>query len=172
RNQTLEELKQQIFADKAMLEPARHFADEMARAGQKVWLYRFAYMAQMQRGQSLGAPHGYEIPFTFNLPGALGGGKATPTDQAMADLASGYWAQFGLTGDPNDGARPQWPSHQPGVDRLMHFTNSGIVVGTDPLKSRLDLWQKVFSGSEQRETTAQVGAGRPAAMPADAKRPA
>src|SRR5262249_22834341 len=53
-----------------------------------------------------------------------------------------------------------------------HFTNSGIVVGTDPLKSRLDLWQKVFSGSEQRETTAQVGAGRPAAMPADAKRPA
>src|SRR5262249_5345251 len=131
---------------------------------QKVWLYRFAYVSQAQRGQNMGTAHGYEIPFAFNLPGALVGAKATATDQAMADLASGYWVQFGLTGDPNDGARPTWPNHDPAVDRLMHFTNSGIVVGTDPLKSRLDLWRTVWNRGEQGTTTATA--------PVDAKRPA
>ena len=48
-------------------------------------------------------------------------------------------------GDPNGEGRPAWPRHDPAVDRLIHFTNSGVIIGTDPLKSRLDLWQKVWS---------------------------
>jgi hypothetical protein len=36
-----------------------------------------------------------------------------------------------------------WPRIDPAVDRLLHFTNSGILVGTDPLKSRLDLREKI-----------------------------
>jgi para-nitrobenzyl esterase len=32
-DQTLDELKQQVFADKTMTEPARHLADVIARAG-------------------------------------------------------------------------------------------------------------------------------------------
>jgi para-nitrobenzyl esterase len=27
----------------------------------------------------------------------------------------------------------------------MHFTNSGVIVGTDPLKPRLDLWQRAWT---------------------------
>jgi para-nitrobenzyl esterase len=145
-NQTLDELRQQIFSDRAMVEPARHLANEMARAGQTVWLYRFAYVAESQRGQSMGAQHGYEIPFALNVPAALvGPGKVTATDRATADLVSAYWVSFGLTTDPNGGGRPVWPTHDRMVDRLMHFTNSGVIVGTDPLKARLDLWQRVWS---------------------------
>jgi para-nitrobenzyl esterase len=144
-NQTLDELKQQVFADRAMVEPARHFANEMARAGQTVWLYRFAYVAEALRGQNLGAPHAYEIPFVLNLPAAFAASiKVTATDRAMADLVSAYWVSFGLTTDPNGGGRPAWPTHDRGVDRLMHFTNSGAIVGTDPLKARLDLWERVW----------------------------
>ena len=44
-DQTLDELKQQLFADRNMTEPARHLADMIARAGQPVWLYRFSYVA-------------------------------------------------------------------------------------------------------------------------------
>lgn len=33
-DQTLDELKQQVFANRTMTEPMRHFANEMARAGQ------------------------------------------------------------------------------------------------------------------------------------------
>jgi para-nitrobenzyl esterase len=117
----------------------------MARAGQPVWLYRFAYVSEAQRGTNMGTLHGFEIPFVMNIPaGIVGPDKVTPTDKAMADLASAYWVQFGLTGDPNGGGRPSWPRYDPAVDRIIHFTNVGVVVGTDPLKSRLDLWQRAF----------------------------
>jgi para-nitrobenzyl esterase len=144
-SQTLEELRQQIFADRTMVEPARHFANEMSRTGQTVWLYRFAYVSQAQRGQNMGALHGLEIPFTANVPAALvGPGRVTPTDRAMADLISDYWVSFALTTDPNGAGRPAWPRHDRMVDRLMHFTNGGVIVGTDPLKARLDLWERFW----------------------------
>jgi para-nitrobenzyl esterase len=143
---TFDEVKQQVFADRTLVEPGRHFANQMARAGQTVWLYRFAYVSQAQRGQHVGTLHGYEIPFAMNIPAALvGKSKVTPTDRAMADLVSAYWVSFGLTTDPNGGGRPTWPRHDRMVDRLMHFTNSGAIVGTDPLKARLDLWERVWS---------------------------
>jgi para-nitrobenzyl esterase len=86
-----------------------------------------------------------ELPFTMNIPSAFVSNQVTPTDKAMATLASGYWVQFGRTGDPNGEGRPVWPRHDPAIDRILHFTNSGIIVGTDPLKPRLDLWQKAWS---------------------------
>ena len=143
-NQTLDELKQQVFADKTMTEPARNIANLIARSGQPVYLYRFAYVNEAARGKIMGTQHGFEIPFTLDIPGALVQGKATPPDRIMSALASGYWAQFGKTGDPNGDGRPTWPRYDPSVDRLIHFTNSGIIVGTDPLKPRLDLWEAVW----------------------------
>jgi len=145
-NQTLDELTQQVFADRAMVEPARHLANEMARTGQTVWFYRFAYVSEAQRGQNIGALHAHEIPFVMNIPAALvGPNKVTGTDRAMADLVSAYWVSFGLTTDPNGGGRPIWPTHDRMVDRLLHFTNSGVIVGSDPLKARLDLWDRVWN---------------------------
>jgi para-nitrobenzyl esterase len=64
----------------------------------------------------------------------------------MAAVASAYWAAFARTGNPNGDGRPEWPNHDPSVDRVIDFTNGGIVVGSDPYKSRLDLWQAVFEG--------------------------
>ena len=143
-DQTFEELKQQVFADRTMVEPVRHFADEMARAGNPVWVYRFAYVSESQRGKLMGTLHGFEIPFTLNVPGAMVGEKVTPTDEVIAAVASGYWTQFGKTGDPNGGGRPEWPRYDSAVDRILHFTNSGVIVGTDPLKVRLDLVEAVY----------------------------
>jgi len=143
-DQTLDELRQQVLADRTLVEPVRHFADAMARAGQPVWLYRFAYVSEALRGKIMGTPHSFEIPFVLNVPAAMVGDKVTPTDRAMADRVSGYWARFGRTGDPNGGGNPVWPRHDPAVDRLLHVTNSGIIAGSDPLKPRLDLWARVF----------------------------
>jgi para-nitrobenzyl esterase len=141
---TLDELKQQVFADRLMLEPARHFADETARAGQPSWLYRFSYVPERQRGASDGTLHGHEIPFTFNIPEAIAGDQVTAADQAMGEMASAYFVAFAQTGDPNGGGRPEWPRHNPALDRVINFTNTGVVVGPDPVKARLDLWQKFW----------------------------
>jgi len=146
-DQPLDELKQQVFADKAMPEPARHFADAMARAGQPAWLYRFSFVADAHRGELKGATHAYEIPYVFDIPAALVGDKVTDADRAMADVTSAYWVSFVKTGDPNGGGRLQWPRHEPAVDRLINFTKTGVLVEPDPIKPRLDLWQTLWTNA-------------------------
>jgi len=143
-DQLLDELKQQVFADKTLVEPSRHLADETAGAGQPTWWYRFSYVAESQRDKLKGTLHGFEIPYTFDLPTAIVRDKVTAADKAMGTIASAYWVAFAKRGNPNGGKAPEWPRHDPRVDRTMNFTNSGPVVGPDPLKSRLDLWQKVW----------------------------
>ena len=140
-DQSLDELKQQVFSDKWMTEPARHLADEMARAGQPTWLYRFSYVAEAHRGELKGAIHASEVPFVFNDPAAM-----TTADVAMANVTSAYWVSFAKTGDPNGGGRPQWPRHDAATDTVMNFTSAGVFAQPDPIKVRLDLWQKVWSG--------------------------
>ena len=130
-----------------MTEPARHLADVIARAGEPVWLYRFSYVAESQRATLKGTMHGFKIPYTFDIPAAVVGDKVTAADEAMGALASAYWVSFAKTGDPNGGGRTQWPHHDPAVDKVINFTNTGAVVGPDPLKARLDLWQRVWNRS-------------------------
>jgi para-nitrobenzyl esterase len=146
-DEALDELKQQVLADKTLVEPSRHLADEMARADQPTWWYRFCYVAQSLRVDPKwkGTLHGFEIPYTFNIPAAIVRDKVTDADKAMGVLASAYWVSFAKTGDPNGGGRPEWPRHDPAVDKVINFTNEGVVSGPDPLKARLDLWKKVVN---------------------------
>jgi para-nitrobenzyl esterase len=144
-DQTLDELKQLVFSDRSEVEPSRHLADEVARAGHPAYLYRFSYVAESTRGKQKGVLHGFEIPYVFNIPEELAGDKVTGDDKKMGELASAYWVSFAKTGDPNGANRPQWPRHDLAVDKVIDFTNNGVVVGPDPLKSRLDLWRKVRS---------------------------
>lgn len=144
-DQTLDELKQQVFCDKIHIEPARYLADEVARAGRPAYLYRFSYVAESERGKVKGALHSSELPFVFDIPAEVFGDKVTGDDKKMGELASAYLVSFAKTGDPNGGNRPQWPRHDPAVDKLIDFTNNGVVVGPDLLKARLDLWRKVWS---------------------------
>jgi para-nitrobenzyl esterase len=145
--ETLDELKQQVFADKTMTEPERHLADLVARSGEPVWLYRFSYVAEALRGAPRwkGTPHGMEIPYTFDLPAAIVKDKVTAADKKMGDIASAYWVTFAKRADPNGAGRPDWPRHRPGIDRIINFTNDGVVAGPDPIKPRLDLWENVWS---------------------------
>jgi para-nitrobenzyl esterase len=144
--ETFDELKQQVLADKTLVEPSRHLANEAARAGQPTWWYRFSYVAESLRDDPKwkGTLHGFEIPYTFNIPAAVVRDKVTDADKAMGALASAYWVAFAKTGDPNGDGRTEWPRHDPTVDRVIDFTNDGVTVGPDPIKGRLDLWQKAW----------------------------
>jgi para-nitrobenzyl esterase len=101
-------------------------------------------VAESTRGKMKGALHSSEIPYVLDIPAEVVGDKVTGDDRKMGELASAYWVSFAKTGDPNGGNRPQWPRHDPAVDKVIDFTNN-VVVGPDPLKSRLDLWRKVWS---------------------------
>ena len=81
-----------------MVEPARHLADELARAGQPVWLYRFAYVSESQRGELTGTLHGMGIPYTWDLPGALVGEDAvTQRRQGDGGARQRLLGEFGKT---------------------------------------------------------------------------
>ena len=48
-----------------------------------------AHVSEAQRGANMGTLHGMEIPFVMKVPaGIVEPAKVTPTDKAMADLAS------------------------------------------------------------------------------------
>jgi para-nitrobenzyl esterase len=134
-----------VFADRTMVEPSRYLANDMIRAGRSTWFYRFSYVAESRRGELKGTMHGLEIPFVFNVPGALAKDKVTAADKAMAQVTSATWVAFAKTGDPNGEGRPKWPRHDPASGWIIDFTNKGVVVGSDPLPARLDLWEKVWS---------------------------
>jgi para-nitrobenzyl esterase len=148
-DQPLATLTAQVLSDRSMVEPARHLANEAARVGQPVWLYRFGYVFEKVQGKEPGTAHGFEIPFTFNIPDAIKPVMTakykdidfviTPKDRAMAELASAYWVQFGKTGNPNGGDRPNWSQHNPQLDQLFQFTHEGVTTSPDPIKARLDL---------------------------------
>lgn len=146
-SETLDELKQQVLADKTLVEPSRHLAEEVARSGQPAYWYRFSYVAEALRSSPKwkGTLHGFEIPYAFNIPAAVVKDKVTKADKDMGVLASSYWVAFAKTGDPNGSGRPAWPRYDASEDKVVDFTNDGVVVGPDPLKARLDLWKKVYS---------------------------
>jgi len=84
-------------------------------------------VAESQRGEPQGTLHGFEIPYVFGISCSPRGRQDNRCRQ-----------------DPNGGGRTQWPRHDPAVHRVINFTNAGVVVGPDPLKTRLDLWQTVW----------------------------
>ena len=144
---SFDELKQQVLADKTLVEPARHLADEVTASGESVWLYRFGYVATAQRAQLPGTLHGFEIPYTMDLPAAIVGNKVTADDIKMGALASAYWVSFAKSGDPNGRGRPQWPKYDPKAnDKVFTFGNDGSGLTPDPLKARLDLWASIYGG--------------------------
>ena len=149
-------LVQAVFADRGYIEPARFLADQHAAAGHPVWMYRFAYVPEALRDKFPGAPHAADVPFVFGAPEtfAVGGPgtvgpAATVADRDAARSISRYWVAFARSGDPNGApvtpAAPRWERHQPGSGRVMTFGAAGPVFGADPLKARLDLWERYWS---------------------------
>jgi para-nitrobenzyl esterase len=132
-----------IGADRSFVEPARFVARQLRAAGQRVYEYRFSYVAESMRKQWKGAPHATEIPFVFNTVAARYEKDLTDADGAIARAANKYWANFAKKGDPNGPGLPEWPAYTAEKDLLMDFSLSGPVAKPDPWKSRLDLIEKL-----------------------------
>lgn len=139
REEEFNELKQRVFADRAMHEPVRYLARKASEAGLPVWVYRFSYAAASHPGPLKGAMHAAEIPYVFRLPS---GNTDKDEDEKLADLISGYWTAFAKAGDPNRSGQPEWPRYDAPGDRIAEFIHTGFRAGPDPDRKRLDLWEK------------------------------
>lgn len=140
---TLQEVCWVAGGDQWMVEPARAIARLLSARGQRVYEYRFGYIATSQRNKVPGAPHASEIPFVFDTVVAHYGEKTSRADEAMARAVHAYWIAFARTGRPDPRGEPAWPEYHADTDRLMSFTEHGPVPEADPWKRRLDIAQRV-----------------------------
>ncbi len=130
-----------VGMDAGMTEPARFVVATLAAQGQKVFEYRFGYVADSMRATfKTGTPHAKEIPFVFDTLYARYGTAVTAHDAAVAKATHAYWVNFGKYGDPNGAGLPKWPAYSSRTDQLMIFQADGVAAGQkDPWKARLDL---------------------------------
>ncbi len=96
-------------------------------AGAPVFAYLFDRATPVCGGR-LGAPHTSEIPFIFGTTRAAQGmvgedGTLSATTRVMQQS----WAQFALTGDPNNPNVPHWPSLGAGPQPVMALGPKPVV---------------------------------------------
>lgn len=115
---------------------ATQAATEAGRGG---WLYRFD-LPSSALGGKLGATHGTDIPYIFNMiPG--GAGIPDGRDPAVRKVAQ-QWSNtilaFARTGDPNGAGLPAWPKYS-NRERasLVIDANSRIAHGLDDAHRKL-----------------------------------
>jgi para-nitrobenzyl esterase len=133
------EVRLRIGGDQFMVEPARYIARTIAAQGVPAYQFRFSYVARSMRSQWPGAQHATEIPYVFDTVAARYGKELTADDAAMARATQAYWVAFAKTGKPEVAGQPAWPAYDARTDRILDFTNDGVVAGPDPWRARLDL---------------------------------
>jgi para-nitrobenzyl esterase len=147
---TLQEVSSGAGGDQWMVEPARAIARLLSARGQRVYEYRFGYVASSLRGTVPGAPHASEIPFVFDTVAAHYGSATSRADEAMARTMHAYWVAFAKTGRPEPKGLPAWPEYHASTDRLLSFTEHGPVPEADPWRRRLDLAERVAERAAHR----------------------
>ena len=124
--------EQALFTDAVMGGPARWIAGKTSRSPS--YLYRFAYVPEVQRASVPGAGHATEIPFVFdswNHLGAVGMGiKPSPADLAMTAAIHGCWVSFAKTGAPTCPGAPAWPAYASEKDDALLFAPPAPTVAT------------------------------------------
>ncbi|MEU0788415.1 carboxylesterase family protein [Amycolatopsis sp. NPDC005961] len=115
--------------------PAIRFAEKQPDA----WMYRLDWRIA-PRGKGLGAPHGLDLPLTFDDIRNrnwrfLFAGRTFPAErmQAMANEMFGAWVRFIATGDPG------WPRYTR-EDRVTRLFDDVSATVSDPDREQRLLW--------------------------------
>ncbi|WAC47983.1 carboxylesterase family protein [Asticcacaulis sp. SL142] len=131
--------EKRVWGEYAMTLPARWRADQRAKSGSKVWLYRFSYVPEMLRATTPGAGHENEIEMVFDIRNSRTARHDwTAADLKMASSMNRYWANFAKTGNPNGDGLAPWPAYTVKSRTLMQFGKDGIAPIKDFAKARLD----------------------------------
>ncbi len=93
-------------------------ANRLFAAHVPTWSYEFADRDVPalipSPGFPLGASHGSEVAYLFDVPGF--DPVFTPEQRALADAMVRYWSAFAATGDPNAPGLPAWPPFDADAD--------------------------------------------------------
>lgn len=123
--------------------PAIRLADAQAAHQPSTYLYRFDWPTALLDGR-LGACHGIEIPFVFDIfdasPISYLAGPDAPVDLAKAMQSA--WVAFARTGDPAVPVLPAWPAYESSRRETMLF-DTECELASDPSAPERVLWDGV-----------------------------
>jgi para-nitrobenzyl esterase len=133
----------QAQTDSRFVAPARLLARLTSEAGGNAYLYHFTRVRPGR--EQLGAYHGSEIPFVFDV--FSDDRPKDEEDAKVADAMSSFWAQFAATGDPNRTGLPEWPAYDAESDIHMEFGDR-IGTGTGLRRDACDFFEEFFLASQ------------------------
>ena len=125
-----------LATDLVFTSQARFFARAHAVAGNQCYRYVFSLGTQQGFLKFLGAHHGADVPYVFQLP--------QKDDSQIRRTIGKYWVNFAASGNPNASTLPEWPAHGPKQDVLIEFAQD-VRVLTSPRKQQLDLIDKFLA---------------------------
>lgn len=118
-----EAYERNLSSDFGFVEPARRIARQ-ASARQPVFLYRYDYVPQAQRGKWRGAPHASDVAYIFGYPEAADA-DLSEQDRAQASLMGELWTAFARQTQPAAAQATPWPAYQRDDDRVYEISAQG-----------------------------------------------
>jgi para-nitrobenzyl esterase len=129
-----------------------YLAQRMREAGPDAYVYRFSAVPKPLRGVIAGAPHGTDVPYTFDTLARLRniGGRIPQDDHRIAVAILNYWTAFARTGQPKVAGQPEWPVYSASQRSVLEFTNDGPVKQTSGIP---ELFVRRFEEEVHTRTT-------------------
>lgn len=131
-------------------EPNRFQAERTAAAGNRAFLYDFAYVPEARRDAWRGTPHGGELAYLFGTlarhPASyflVDFPKATPADEAVGDAMRRYWVAFAKHGDPGNAGGARWPAYRASAPATLRLGNEAPRAATAFEGVLLDLLRQI-----------------------------
>lgn len=123
--------------------PAVRLAEAQAAHEARTFLYRFDWPTTLLEGR-LGACHGIEMPFVFDIfdgsPISMLAGADAPV--ALAKAMQSAWVAFARSGDPGVDVLPDWSRYDSSRRATMLF-DTECRVADDPGAAERELWDGV-----------------------------
>jgi para-nitrobenzyl esterase len=138
------ELFSAIESDRLFRIPALRLAEAQSAHRERTFAYLFTWESPLFGGR-LGACHGIDVPFVFDLIGTPGAEKfagSGPEAEALGRAASGAWLAFARSGSPGHAGLPAWPRFD--ARRATMLFGRGCELAEDPAGAERAAWEGVL----------------------------
>jgi para-nitrobenzyl esterase len=131
----------QLTSDLSFVSETRFVARTHSAAGQKAYRYQFSRGTNRSFLKTLGAHHGAEVSYVFQLPSARSDESGTRISQNMGR----YWINLAATGNPNSQGLPNWPAYAANSEEMVDF-GQDVTILKGPRNEQLDLIERILRG--------------------------
>jgi para-nitrobenzyl esterase len=138
----------QLTSDRSFVSETRFIARAHSAAGQKSYRYQFSRGTNRGFLKALGAHHGAEVSYVFQLPAA----RADESGRRISDDMGHYWINLAAKGDPNSQGLPNWPGYAASTDETIDFGQE-VSILKGPRNEQLDLIDRTLRGSDNKRAS-------------------